>query len=124
MTFLLSAMIAIFIWGVIIYNRLVRDRNRVQTAWSDIDVQLKRRYDLIPKLVAAVDQYARYERSTLTTLIELRSRTQQAADLGEKGTLETMIGGGLRKVQTGVVGNYAVMLVVGVIVVLAALLLR
>jgi LemA protein len=97
MTFLLSAMIALFIWGVIIYNRLVRDRNRVQTAWSDIDVQLKRRYDLIPKLVAAVDQYAQYERSTLTTLIELRSRTQQAADLDEKGTLEEMIGGGLRK---------------------------
>jgi LemA protein len=82
--------------AVIIYNRLVRDRQRVLTAWSDIDVQLKRRYDLIPKLVAAVEQYARYEQSTLRTLIELRSRTGQVSDVGEKGLLETQIGRGLR----------------------------
>ena len=83
--------------GVFLYNRLVRDRNLVLTAWSDIDVQLKRRYDLIPKLVAAVEQYARYEQSTLQTLIELRSQTTQIKDPGEKGPLENAIGGGLRK---------------------------
>lgn len=48
-----------------LYNHLVRGRNRVDTAWSDIDVQLQRRHDLIPSLVKAVDQYASYERATL-----------------------------------------------------------
>jgi LemA protein len=95
-TEILLAGTAIVIWATILYNRLVRDRQRVLTAWSDIDVQLKRRYDLIPKLVAAVEQYARYEQSTLTTLIELRSRTGQVSDVGEKGILEGQIGGGLR----------------------------
>lgn len=88
--------LALVVWAILIYNRLVRDRQRVLTAWSDIDVQLKRRYDLIPKLVAAVEQYARYEQSTLQTLIELRSRTGQVSDVGEKGALETRISGGLR----------------------------
>ena len=87
------------VWTVFIYNRLVRDRQRVKTAWSDIDVQLKRRYDLIPKLVAAVEQYASYERSTLETLIELRSRTGQVDDVGEKGVLESQIGSGLRSLM-------------------------
>lgn len=96
MTIVLFACAAIAILAITIYNRLVRDRQRVRTAWSDIDVQLKRRYDLIPKLVAAVGQYARYEQSTLRTLIELRSRTGQVNDVGEKGALETQIGGGLR----------------------------
>jgi LemA protein len=95
-TAILLAGTAIIIWAITIYNRLVRDRQRVLTAWSDIDVQLKRRYDLIPKLVAAVEQYARYEQSTLTTLIELRSRTGQVSDVGEKGLLEGQIGCGLR----------------------------
>jgi LemA protein len=95
-TILLLFSFALAAWAVIIYNRLVRDRQRVLTAWSDIDVQLKRRHDLIPKLVAAVEQYARYEQSTLQTLIELRSRTGQVNDVVEKGVLETRIGGGLR----------------------------
>lgn len=84
------------VWAIVIYNRLVRDRQRVLTAWSDTDVQLKRRYDLIPKLVAAVEQYARYEESTLKTLIELRSRTGQVSNVSDKGTVESLIGGGLR----------------------------
>jgi LemA protein len=91
--------VVIIVWGIVIYNRLVRDRQRVLTAWSDIDVQLKRRYDLIPKLVAAVEQYAGYERSTLETLIELRSRTGQVSDVGERGAVESQIGGGLRSLM-------------------------
>ncbi len=96
MTISLLIVAVIVIFAIVIYNRLVRDRQRVLTSWSDIDVQLKRRYDLIPKLVAAVEQYARYEESTLKTLIELRSRTGQVSDVSEKGTLEGQIGGGLR----------------------------
>jgi LemA protein len=96
MKILLLLLLVLTVWAVFIYNRLVRDRQRVLTAWSDIDVQLKRRYDLIPKLVAAVEQYAGYERSTLETLIELRSRTGQVSDVGEKAAIESQIGGGLR----------------------------
>ena len=95
--FLLIIVIVPLIWFVIVYNRFVRDRNRVETAWSDIDIQLKRRYDLIPKLVAAVEQYARYEQSTLKTLIEIRSRASAMESVGEKGPLEGMLGSGLGK---------------------------
>jgi LemA protein len=91
--------VVIIVWAIVIYNRLVRDRQRTLTAWSDIDVQLKRRYDLIPKLVAAVEQYASYERSTLETLIELRSRTGPVSDVGERGAIESQIGGGLRNLM-------------------------
>jgi LemA protein len=91
--------VVIIVWAIVIYNRLVRDRQRVLTAWSDIDVQLKRRYDLIPKLVAAVEQYSSYERSTLETLIELRSRTGQVSDVGERGAIESQISGGLRSLM-------------------------
>ena len=99
MTVVWLFVVVIIVWVIVIYNRLVRDRQRVLTAWSDIDVQLKRRYDLIPKLVAAVEQYASYERSTLETLIELRSRTGQASDVGERGAVESQIGGGLRSLM-------------------------
>ena len=99
MTVVWLFVVVTIVWVVVIYNRLVRDRQRVLTAWSDIDVQLKRRYDLIPKLVAAVEQYASYERSTLETLIELRSRTGQVSDVGERGAIESQIGGGLRSLM-------------------------
>jgi len=65
MTFITLLLILVFIAGVALYNRLVRARNRVDTAWSDIDVQLQRRHDLVPQLVKAVDQYAKYEHATL-----------------------------------------------------------
>ena len=84
-------------WAVFLYNRLVRDRNRVRAAWSDIDVQLKRRHDLIPKLVAAVGEYARYEQATLTTLTELRSRLPRVAEVPARGALEGTLGQGLQR---------------------------
>ena len=95
--FLFAVVGSLLIAGVFLYNRLVRDRNLVLTAWSDIDIQLKRRYDLIPKLVAAVEQYSRYEQSTLKTLIELRSQAAKIDSPEQKGPLECAIGGGLRK---------------------------
>lgn len=68
---------------IIAYNRLVRDKHRVFSGWSDIDVQLKRRHDLIPKLVTAIQQYADYEQATLSRVTELRHQAavlQRAAD--------------------------------------------
>jgi len=66
-----------FIWS---YNRLVRDRVRVETGWSDIGVQLKRRHDLIPKLVTAVKEYASYESATLEAIIALRNNASEPDD--------------------------------------------
>ncbi len=80
--------VAILVWGVWIYNLLVRDRHRVAAAWSDIDVQLKRRYDLIPKLVDAVQSYTAYEQATLQNLTLLRTRSQQIDDPEERGPVE------------------------------------
>ncbi len=74
--------------GIVIYNRLIRSRNRVDTAWSDIDVQLQRRYDLIPQIVKAVDQYAKYERTTLEAVTELRAEAMRIADVDARGNVE------------------------------------
>ena len=73
---------------VIVFNDLVAARNQVRAAWSDIDVQLTRRHDLVPQLVAAVQGYASYERATLTTLTELRARAVSAASLADKAEVE------------------------------------
>jgi LemA protein len=77
---------------VVIFNGLVGARNQVRAAWSDIDVQLTRRHDLVPQLVAAVQGYASYERATLTTLTELRARAVSAASLGDKAEIEGELG--------------------------------
>ncbi|MDX1433899.1 MAG: LemA family protein [Gammaproteobacteria bacterium] len=79
---------AAFLWAVVLYNRLVGARNRVLAAWSDIDVQLKRRHDLVPKLVDAVKQYAAYERSLLEEVTELRTRGIDAHGVRETGRIE------------------------------------
>ena len=83
--------------GIVLYNKLIRGRNRVETAWSDIDVQLQRRYDLIPNLVKAVDQYADYERATLAAITELRSEARQISDVEKRGEAEEQLGAGVQK---------------------------
>ena len=77
---------------VFVFNDLIAARNQVRAAWSDIDVQLTRRHDLVPQLVAAVQGYASYERATLTTLTELRTRGVSAASLGDKAEIEGELG--------------------------------
>jgi LemA protein len=77
--------IALFVVG---FNELVKARNQVRAAWSDIDVQLTRRHDLVPQLVAAVQGYADYERATLTNVVELRTRAIAAASIADKAQLE------------------------------------
>jgi len=92
---ILLAIIGAAIW---IYNRLVRDRNQVRAGWSDIDVQLKRRHDLVPRLVSCVKAYADFERATLEAVTELRARSEQAADLGQKAAIEQAVEAGLHEV--------------------------
>lgn len=77
--------LALAIW---IYNRLVKARNQVEAAWSDIDVQLKRRHDLIPQLVSTVKAYADFEKATMTAVTELRSRSEAASHLPDKAAIE------------------------------------
>ncbi len=88
---------AVLVWAIFIYNRLVRDRNRVLAAWSDIDVQLKRRHDLLPKLVEVVRQYAAYEQTTLQAIVELRQRAVASDRIAARGDLEAELGGGIRR---------------------------
>jgi LemA protein len=96
MTEILIAVVAlIFVAGVVIYNRLVRSRNRVDTAWSDIDVQLQRRHDLIPRLVKAVDQYASYEKATLEAVTELRAEAMHQAEIRARGKAEEKLSAGI-----------------------------
>jgi LemA protein len=91
------ALVAGSLWGILIYNRLVGDKNRVMSSWSDIDVQLKRRHDLIPKLVDAVKHYASYESATLSEVTELRTRSERAASVTEIGGVESQLAGGVRR---------------------------
>lgn len=85
----LVGIIIIWLWAT--YNALVRLRNQTQEAWSDIDVQLKRRYDLIPNLVNTVKGYAEHERALFEKVTEARSRAMQAQTPGEKGQAENML---------------------------------
>jgi len=97
MVFASILLTVLLLYAIYIYNRLVRYRNRVANAWSDIDVQLKRRHDLIPKLVAAIRQYTQYESATLEGIIELRLQSQQARRVGEIGGIEAHLGAGIHK---------------------------
>ena len=63
-------------WAMLAYNRLVRLRNQTRTAWADIDVQLQRRHDLVPRLVTVVQGYAAHERATLEAVTALRAQAQ------------------------------------------------
>jgi len=91
-------LLLIVVAGVALYNRLIRSRNRVDTAWSDIDVQLQRRHDLIPRLVTAVDQYAKYERATLEAVTELRTEAMQVADVRSRGKAEEKLSAGIERI--------------------------
>lgn len=85
----LAALIAI--WAVLAYNRLVRLRNQVRTAWADIDVQLTRRHDLAPQLVAAVQGYTSHEQSVLSAVTELRSQAVSLHSPAQLGEVESRL---------------------------------
>ncbi|MDA1063683.1 MAG: LemA family protein [Proteobacteria bacterium] len=97
MKFILLFAAALVITGAILYNRLIRGRNRVATAWSDIDVQLQRRHDLIPNLVKAVEQYAEHERTTLTAIAELRTEARRTTGIEERGEIEEQLSAGVQR---------------------------
>jgi LemA protein len=80
-------------WAVSIYNALVRLRETADAAWADIDVQLKRRHDLVPNLVETVKGYASHEKETFDAVIQARSRAMSADGPAEQGAAESVLGG-------------------------------
>jgi LemA protein len=97
-TVLIVVLVLILGAGIALYNRLIRGRNRVSTAWSDIDVQLQRRHDLVPRLVAAVKQYAQYEKASFEAVTVLRTEAMQAAEVRARGKLEEKLSAGLDRI--------------------------
>jgi len=89
---LLAVVLAVFLLLVWLYNRFVRLRNRVDNSWAQIEVQLKRRWDLIPNLIETVKGYAAHERETFQNVTEARARAQQARTPGETAEAEGILG--------------------------------
>ena len=102
---LLAIIVIGFIIFIGIYNALVRLRNRVKNAWSQIDVQLKRRHDLIPNLVETAKGYMKHERDTLENVTNARSRAMGAGSVGYKSAAEGDLSGAMSKFFL-VVENY------------------
>ncbi|MBN1879291.1 LemA family protein [bacterium] len=99
MTYVLIFLVAIAVlifWVFGLYNGLVRLRNAVKNAWSQIDVQLKRRHDLIPNLVETVKGYAAHEKETLARVISARNFAMNAAGPAEAGRAEGALSGALK----------------------------
>jgi LemA protein len=93
---ILGALIILGAWIVVIYNGLIRLKVRTNEAWSDIDVQLKRRYDLIPNLVQTVKGYATHERELFEKVTKARANAMNAQNPEEKGQAENMLSGALK----------------------------
>lgn len=93
---LLGVVVLLGLWLIGVFNGLVRLKNRVDEAWSDIEVQLKRRYDLIPNLVNSVKGYAKHEDSVFTKVTEARSNAMQAQTPAEHAQAEGMLTGALK----------------------------
>ncbi len=96
---LVAVLVVLVLWAIAVFNGLVTLRNRVKEAWSDIDVQLKRRYDLIPNLVSAVQGYAAHEKSVFENVTKARSEAmqmEQKGDVAGAARAENMLTGALK----------------------------
>ncbi len=95
---LISASIIIFfiVWVVVIYNSFIKGKNLIKEAWSGIDVQLKRRYSLIPNLVEAVKGYSKHEKDLFEKITSLRNQTIKLNDIGTKAKTESELSGTIK----------------------------
>ncbi|MEA2064832.1 MAG: LemA family protein [Patescibacteria group bacterium] len=98
---LIIVIVAIIVWLIAIYNGLIKSKNRVEESWSDIDVQLKRRYNLIPNLVKTVKGYASHEKETFEKVVQARNAAMQAQSGGDAKKLaeaENMLSSTLKSI--------------------------
>ena len=93
---LIAVAVLLLLYVIVTYNGLVRLRNRIQNAWAQIDVQLRRRYDLIPNLVETVKGYAKHEQGTFEAVTEARANAINAQGPVEQARAENMITGALK----------------------------
>ena len=91
--------VLIIVWAIGIYNGLVSQRNKVKNAWSQIDVQLQRRFDLIPNLVETVKGYMEHEKGVLEKVTELRTSWANATTVSEKAELDNQLSGALKTIM-------------------------
>src|ERR1700745_461888 len=94
---ILVVLVLLVLFGIGMYNGLVRLKVQCDNAWADIDVQLKRRYDLIPNLVETVKGYAAHERGTFEAVTQARNQAMSAQGPAAKGQAEGMLTGALRQ---------------------------
>jgi LemA protein len=92
----LAILVLLVLYVIVSYNSLVRTRNRTDDSWSKIDVQLRRRYDLIPNLVETVKGYAAHERQTFEAVTQARTQGMNAQGVAEQAQAENMITGALK----------------------------
>ncbi|MGI6295245.1 MAG: LemA family protein [Armatimonadota bacterium] len=95
---LIAFAVLVAFWVIIGYNGLVRGRNMIREAWSGIDVQLKRRHDLIPNLVETVKAYSSHEQKLFADITENRAKSMQTQAVAAKGEYENAISGQLRSI--------------------------
>jgi LemA protein len=95
----IAVLVAVVLAGLVVwlYNRLVQDRNQVAAGWSDVDVQLQRRHDLVPALVEVVKGYAGHEAEVLRRVVEERNASRAASRVGEKAVAEEALARDLRQ---------------------------
>ena len=93
---LIGLIVILFGWVAGAYNSLIRLRNQLENAWAQIDVQLKRRHDLIPNLVETVKGYAKHERETFEKVTQARNMAMSAKTVGERAEAENVLTGALK----------------------------
>lgn len=95
---MLGILVVLVFWAILSYNRFITLLNRAKEAWSDIDVQLKRRYDLIPNLVNTVKGYATHESEAFDNVVKARAQAMGAQNIVDKGKTENMLSSALKTV--------------------------
>jgi len=102
---IIGVVVVILLWAIGVFNSLIRFKNRTQEAWSDIDVQLKRRHNLIPNLVNTVQGYAKHEKGVFEKVTQARTQAMGAKGIEAKGQAENMLSNTL-KTLFAVAENY------------------
>jgi len=95
---LIAVIVVIVLWWIGVFNSLVVLRNRIENAWGQIDVQLKRRYDLIPNIVETVKGYAKHEKETFENVVKARQMGMDASNVQDQAAAENMLTGALKSI--------------------------